>query len=56
MRYQLRCRVRLYEKLQIAGDDDATNLEIALLARKANPDVRDGAAGQRRVARSGGRR
>src|ERR1700740_2136085 len=23
-----------------AGDDDATNLEIALLARKANPDVR----------------
>lgn len=23
-----------------AGDDDATNLEIALLARKANPDIR----------------
>ena len=23
-----------------AGDDDATNLEIALLARKANPSVR----------------
>ena len=23
-----------------AGDDDATNLEIALLARRANPDVR----------------
>ena len=39
-----------------AGDDDATNLEIALLARKANPDVCGGAAGQRRAARSGGRR
>src|ERR1700684_3727753 len=23
-----------------AGDDDATNLEIALLARRANPDIR----------------
>jgi Trk K+ transport system NAD-binding subunit len=28
------------EAVVCAGDDDATNLEIALLARRANPDVR----------------
>jgi Trk K+ transport system NAD-binding subunit len=28
------------EAVVCAGDDDATNLEVALLARKANPDVR----------------
>ena len=40
-----------------AGNDDAMNLEIALLARKANPNMRVvGAAGQRSAARGGGRR
>ncbi len=38
-----------------AGDDDATNLEIALLARKASPNrACGGTGGQRRAARSGG--
>ena len=39
-----------------AGNDDARNLEIALLARKANPNVRVVARLANEVLRGGGRR
>ncbi|WP_082968417.1 NAD-binding protein [Mycobacterium scrofulaceum] len=35
-----RAGVTVASAVVCAGDDDATNLEIALLARKANPDIR----------------